>query len=1784
MSNVLSKNKALVWMLIFVFLFTSVFNTGIAFAGTNDGVASAAYATDPNATDPNATDPNATDPNATDPNASDPDAGYYTDYTFYARGGTFADGSASKVFTLNLWANNPMKKVEKPTREGYVFAGWRDSDGCSVTHPYDACSNKIYAKWRSLSDATIKLGRVEYIVGEVDPDEYVDYDYDKNIWQKDTVATVTLPFNVNKDYVRLYVKKKDGATDFKDIELKEGTTIVTYDSVSPDGTGTKTYTVKIKVEEPPVELYNASVVFYCTEDDYDYEETVDVAFDEGEASVTLPSYFNTDKEIVLQARDIDGSRIESEGVVMGDAETALLTYTSAVNGATYKVTVKKTKPVDNFGFDVRVRYTSEDYINKTWYGEPDKDGNINIVIDYVAFLDLERVEDSRLLLYVSPYSSSTAVDMTWNEDRWEYEEQLYPENNKATRTFTLTAKSGNTKTYTVTVTPDAGDEPELKDMYATYMCDDDSEDSAHKEYAYPEDLEAAGTEKGAVCEISRYAVVSEGIKIPYIGGDYSEIEGLKDVYYFDENGECVVEFGLRSPNGQVVKNYKITFIIDPGTTEPYETYAYYYDKDGTYHSSNLWFEDNYAEVQIYSGYDAERGLTIAGCDINDEFFKKTFTDFDGNDLLQFVSLNGQTYTVSPVFLPVNNDISCSVSIWTTDGSNSKRIYADMREAYETGQTTVVVPYGTITDTDGEDDNILRMGVDPGSDTSTVDVEYFYGADGSGYLEELTPDENGDYSRTITVTAESGATRAYRINIVEEPGTALDVDYIQVYCKEGGYLSQIEFNRNELFAKGEITVKVPRNYDKKEGLHFSYDGGLCKIRGLDEKVKLDATGKATVEFEIVSPNGKIIQPYTINFVLDEDEILAPYYMCVNYDWAEHEGAEVNFKFDVNTRKAEVYIPYNYGEVVIHGNDVDGTPIEIPVVIENGKGVAQFTSSANQKLYTVNIIVSEMSSETGCSAYAYAYNGKTYDYISVDMDAAVSNEATITVPYGTITDADGNNDNKLELHVSPYSYDATVDAPAGEDSGYVPKLKDNGDGTYTSTFTVTAQNGDKQTYTVTIVEDKGDRINDVNLYVEYREAFADDGYADMYSTDIDLEQAKTEEGCTVTIPYGANEYRGIYISSLDTFCKLEGINKRYYLDKDGKATAVVKATSPDGKHTETYTIHMVKDKVGDAAELKNITMEWEDWDYESFYNDVDLEKAATPEGAVVAFPGRAFEDSSEILGWSNIRVSGTSLQRIDVEVVYESGDTDVFKAVSSLYEVLGFNYQGIADIRITVTSENTKVKKVYRFKVINADDVCSHNYVASETPATCLDAGKITYTCDICGDSYSEAIPALNHALIPHAAKPATCKETGWDAYETCSRCDYTTYQEIAAIEHTYKAEITEPTCLEKGYTTYTCACGDSYVADYTAATDHPNRQTIKGKPATCTETGLTDTEMCLDCDLILEPQKVIEALGHTAGPDADCTTAQTCATCGVTLNEPIGHNYKTVVIAPTCTEGGYTTYTCACGDSYVADEVAAKGHSKWPTIFGGYAATCTKPGYTASYFCNDCETYLKSSVMIPATGHDWETTYTVDKAATNKAAGSKSKHCATCDIVKTGSKVTIAKIKSTTAATLVYNGKVRNQNVTVVNANGKKLVKGTDFTVTYKNAKGTKVATPKVVGTYTAVVKFKGAYSGTVIKTFQINPKGTTINKLTKPAKKQIKVTWKKQAVQTTGYQIRYGTKQNLNLKGSKTVTIAKKGTTTRTIKQLKAKKKYWVQIRTYKTVNGKKYYSAWSAKKVITTK
>lgn len=163
--------------------------------------------------------------------------------------------------------------------------------------------------------------------------------------------------------------------------------------------------------------------------------------------------------------------------------------------------------------------------------------------------------------------------------------------------------------------------------------------------------------------------------------------------------------------------------------------------------------------------------------------------------------------------------------------------------------------------------------------------------------------------------------------------------------------------------------------------------------------------------------------------------------------------------------------------------------------------------------------------------------------------------------------------------------------------------------------------------------------------------------------------------------------------------------------------------------------------------------------------------------------------------------------------------------------------------------------------------------------------------------------------------------------------------------------------------------------------------------------------------------------------------------------------------------------------------------------------------------------------------------------------------------------------SSTAYT--YNGKVRKPTVKVKDSRGK-TISSAYYSVSYSTG-------CKNVGKYNVTVKFKDVYSDfkSITKTFTINPKSTSVSKLSAGSKK-FTVKWKKLTTQTTGYQIQYSTSKKFS--GAKTVTVKKNSTTSSTVKKLKAKKTYYVRVRTYKTVSGKKYYSSWSKAKSIKTK
>lgn len=233
-------------------------------------------------------------------------------------------------------------------------------------------------------------------------------------------------------------------------------------------------------------------------------------------------------------------------------------------------------------------------------------------------------------------------------------------------------------------------------------------------------------------------------------------------------------------------------------------------------------------------------------------------------------------------------------------------------------------------------------------------------------------------------------------------------------------------------------------------------------------------------------------------------------------------------------------------------------------------------------------------------------------------------------------------------------------------------------------------------------------------------------------------------------------------------------------------------------------------------------------------------------------------------------------------------------------------------------------------------------AAKAP-TCTEKGWDAYeTCSRCDYTTYAELPALNHDLVRHDAKAATCTEIGWNAYDTCKNCDYTTYAEVPALKHDlvqHKAKA--PTCTEIGWNAYeTCSR-----CDYTTYAEQPAlKHTLEQHEAqapTCTEKGWDAYEACSRCDYTT--RKEIPALNH----------------------DFVHHDAQ----APTCTEKGWAYDTCSrFGCNYITrKELPALNHDL--KQYAAKAPTCTEIGWDAYETCYRCDynTYQE----LPALNHDYQ---------------------------------------------------------------------------------------------------------------------------------------------------------------------------------------------------------------------
>ena len=266
-------------------------------------------------------------------------------------------------------------------------------------------------------------------------------------------------------------------------------------------------------------------------------------------------------------------------------------------------------------------------------------------------------------------------------------------------------------------------------------------------------------------------------------------------------------------------------------------------------------------------------------------------------------------------------------------------------------------------------------------------------------------------------------------------------------------------------------------------------------------------------------------------------------------------------------------------------------------------------------------------------------------------------------------------------------------------------------------------------------------------------------------------------------------------------------------------------------------------------------------------------------------------------------------------------------------------------------------------------------------TCTKPGWDAFdTCPRCYYTTFRAIPALKHDLEHHEAKAPTCTEKGWDAYEACSRfgCDYTTRKEIPALNHDFvHHDAQAPTCTEKGWDAYeNCSR-----CDYTTYAELPAQHDLRhhaAKAPTCTGIGWDAYDTCSRCDYTttyVELPALNHALEQHEAQAPTCTEIgwdayETCSRCDYTTRKELpalNHALEQhAAKAPTCTEPGWDAYeACSRCDYTTRKELPALNHDL--VQHDAQAPTCTEPGWNAYSTCKNCDynTYQE----LPALKHD-----------------------------------------------------------------------------------------------------------------------------------------------------------------------------------------------------------------------
>ena len=531
---------------------------------------------------------------------------------------------------------------------------------------------------------------------------------------------------------------------------------------------------------------------------------------------------------------------------------------------------------------------------------------------------------------------------------------------------------------------------------------------------------------------------------------------------------------------------------------------------------------------------------------------------------------------------------------------------------------------------------------------------------------------------------------------------------------------------------------------------------------------------------------------------------------------------------------------------------------------------------------------------------------------------------------------------------------------------------------------------------------------------------------------------------------------------------------------------------------------------------------------------------------------------------------------------------------------------------------------------------HSYKITSEANPCT-GGKVTYTCSKCGGSYTEDVAAQGHKYVDTVVAP-TCTTGGYTLH-TCSVCKKSYKDnETQPTGHKYITNTVEATCETDGYTEKKCSNCDYYTKTIIPKKGHtPSSEWTVIKQTTCAEAG-EQVRYCTTCGNVAEKQEITK-LPHTpsdwitdkeAAPGIAGSMHTECTVCHerletaaipalaridiseadatlstsiyeydggymkpgvvVKLNDTLlvaGKDYTVSYInnkkvgTATVIVNGIVQYTGSVSKTFTINP-ASQNIQKLETRYGGFFVDWAQKGsatgyeiqYATNYDFTNAET-KRLTANKPDTvtisglyrGHNYFVrvrSYTIVKGSTYYGEWSPIKNVVTAS--KNMSSVSISNIstKSFTGKAIAQSAKLKYKRSTLKN--------GRDYTVSYSSNKNVGTATIKFTG--------KGSYGGVVTKTFKINPAKQNIQKL-KSKSRSFFIDWAQKG-SATGYEIQYAT--NSKFSGAKKVTVTNNKTDKKTISKLSGKKKYYVRVRSYTTVKGKKYYGAWSSTKSVTTK